>query len=138
MLQKIYYKQSTFKHFSHEKYVLVNLMVKIVRFRHGRAFLKIPIWWNPLIFVDPWSLFTMKNRLIICLHWTSVVRVFHQMSDETGNSDSEGFGMDDRNFFDDLLVGFEVKGQSGVVFFNDDPGGLFDGVWSNTTHIRGF
>ena len=50
----------------------------------------------------------MKNGLIVYLHWTSIVRVFHQMSDETGNSDSERFGVDDRNFFDDPLVGFKV------------------------------
>ena len=79
----------------------------------------------------------MKNGLIICLHWTSVVGVFHQMSDETGNSDSERFGVDDRNFFDDPLVGFEVKGQFSVVFFYNDPGGLLDGVCSNTTHFSG-
>ena len=77
----------------------------------------------------------MKNGLMICLHRASVVRVFHQMSDETGNSDSKSFGMDDRNFFDYLLVGFEVKGQFSVVFFYNDPGGLLDGVCSNTTHI---
>ena len=57
----------------------------------------------------------MKNGLIICLHRASVVRVFHQMSDETGNSDSERFGVDDRNFFDDPLVGVKIEGQFGVV-----------------------
>ena len=77
----------------------------------------------------------MKNELVICLHRASVVRVFHQMSDETGNSDSERFGVDDRDFFDDLFVGFKVKGQFCVVFFNDDPGGLLDGICSYTTHI---
>ena len=77
----------------------------------------------------------MKNDLIICFHRASVVRVFHQMSDETGNSDSESFRVDGRNFFDDPLVGFKVQGQFSVVFFNDDPGGLLDGVFSNTTHI---
>ena len=85
--------------------------------------------------VDPWSLFTMKIGLIICLHRASVVRVFHQMSNETGDSDSKRFGVDDGYFFDDPLVGFKVKVQFSVVFFNDDPGSHLDTLCSNTTHI---
>ena len=46
------------------------------------------------------------------------------MSDETGNSDSERLGVDNRNFFDDPLVGFKVEGQFSVIFFNDAPGGF--------------
>ena len=57
------------------------------------------------------------------------------MSDETGNSDSERLGVDNRNFSDDPLVGFKVEGQFSVIFFNDDPGGLFDCLCSYTTHI---
>ena len=56
------------------------------------------------------------------------------MSDITGNSDSERLGVDNRNSFDDLLVGFKVKGQFSVIFFNDDPGGLFGCLCSYTTH----
>ena len=48
------------------------------------------------------------------------------MSDETGNPDSERLKVDYCNFFDDPLVGFKVEGQFSVIFFNDDPGGLFD------------
>ena len=36
--------------------------------------------------------------------------------------------MDDRSFFYDPLVGFKVKGQFSVEFFNDDPGSLLDGL----------
>ena len=57
------------------------------------------------------------------------------MSDETGNSDSERFGVDNCNFFNDPLVGFKVEGQFSVIFFNDDPGSLFDCLCSYTTHI---
>ena len=85
--------------------------------------------------MDPCSLFTIRIGLIICLQRTSVVRIFHQMSDETGNSDSERLGVDNCNFFDDTLVDFKVERQFGVIFFNDDSGGLFDSVCSYTTHI---
>ena len=57
------------------------------------------------------------------------------MSDETGNSDSERLGVDNCNFFNDPLVGFKVEGQFSVIFFNDDPGSLFDCLCSYTTHI---
>ena len=58
------------------------------------------------------------------------------MSDETGNSDSERLGVDNRNFFDDPLVGFKVEGQFSVIFFNDDPGGLFDCLCSYHSNLE--
>jgi hypothetical protein len=41
----------------------------------------------------------------------------------------------DGNFIADSLVGLEVEGEFWVVAFDNDLGGLFDGLRSNATHF---
>jgi len=57
------------------------------------------------------------------------------MSGVSGNLVSEPLGGDDGNLIADPLVGLEVERQLGVVTFNDDLGGLLDGLGSDATHF---
>lgn len=50
-----------------------------------------------------------------------------------GNLVSQGLGGDNGDFFADTLVGMEIRSQAGVVFLNDDLGGLLDSLGSYTT-----
>ena len=45
-------------------------------------------------------------------------------------------GCNDGNFIADTLVGFEVQGQFGVVAFDDDFGGLLDGLYIGQTRYE--
>jgi len=56
------------------------------------------------------------------------------MSNKSGDLIPQWLGGDKGHFFDDPLVGVEVQRQLGVVLLDDDPGGLLDGLGSNSAH----
>ena len=58
------------------------------------------------------------------------------MSDESGNLVPQRLGGNQSHFLDDALVGVEVQGKLGVIFLNDDPGGLLHGLGTDTTHLE--
>lgn len=48
------------------------------------------------------------------------------MCNLSGNPVRQGFCGNNSDFFTDTLVGIEIQSQVGVVFVNDDLGGLID------------
>ena len=63
----------------------------------------------------------------------STLNTFHQVSRESSNLVSQTLGGDDGHLITELLVGVEVQSETGVVLFNQDPGGFFDRFCSNST-----
>lgn len=54
----------------------------------------------------------------------------HQVGGETGNLVAETLRGNDGHLIADLLVGLEVQRKTRVVLFNQDTGGLLDGLGS--------
>lgn len=55
------------------------------------------------------------------------------MESSPSNLVSQGFCWNNRDFFDDALVGVEIQSQASVVFLNNDLRGLLDGLGSDAT-----
>ncbi len=63
----------------------------------------------------------------------TLLNSLHQMGGEPSNLVPEALGGDDSNLIANLLVGLEIQSQTGVVLFNNEPGGLFDCLGSDAT-----
>jgi hypothetical protein len=63
----------------------------------------------------------------------TALNTLHQVGGETGNLVAETLGGNDGHLVANLLVDLEVEGETGIVLFNNDSGGLLDGFSSNTT-----
>lgn len=68
--------------------------------------------------------------------WTTL-NTFHQMGGVTSNLVAETLGGNDGNLIADSLVGLEVHGELGVVFLNNDLGGLLHSLRPNSSHFGG-
>jgi hypothetical protein len=52
---------------------------------------------------------------------------------ETGNLVTQALGGDDGDFGGETLVGLEIKGETGVILFDEDTRSLLDSLSTNAT-----
>jgi len=66
----------------------------------------------------------------------SALDTLHQMRRESRNLVPQSFRGYYSNLIADTLVGLEVEGELRVVTFNDDLGGLLDGLGADAAHVE--